>query len=550
MNLKSIWGDTTYRVLIIIAGVLLLIFLAVIIFSDPLLNSLVKDKLVSKANSSKNTTLHIDDMSYHLFSNSVEASDIEFSYKDSSEAGSSSYKARIPHLRFSGINWFTIISGSGLSLSSVVIDRPVFQINSKKNSSQKDQEQGQNKKTKRDTPLFDKSFVSDLPSRINPLHIDNFGIRSGKLIHRSETDKETTRDTIKNFSLDISGVKIDSTVSDSSLKYIIADGFDFDAEKIKRLYVKGGNEIKLDSIYVSGEDSLLSIKNFSYQPFLSRQDYFARKKYRTDRRIFRFTQFRLEGIDYGRIVQKKICYISRAAMNDFYIDILTDKRLPKDPSCCPKMPNEILRDMTFGINIKKVELTDGELYVKSLQDNSDTAAVIPFTMVNAEFSDISNIKGSDTELKIKAEANMFDAGKLTMQMKMDLISDKLNFSNRGKLDSMTIKAMNQWLTIENLVRITKGQISQIKYSTDTEDGLALAKVTPVYRNLEVEMLTKNKKEKKIKTFLANAIKMKDANPKDDKLKTGSLYYKKKSDDAFLDVLWVPLRNALGKVAGF
>ena len=46
MNLKSIWKETTYRVIIIAAGALLFFFLAVIIFSDPLLNSLVKDKLV------------------------------------------------------------------------------------------------------------------------------------------------------------------------------------------------------------------------------------------------------------------------------------------------------------------------------------------------------------------------------------------------------------------------------------------------------------------------------------------------------------------------
>ena len=72
MILKSIWKNTTYRILIIIAAVLLLLFLAVLIFSDPILNSLVKDKLLSKANSPKNTSLQIDDMSYHLFSNSVE----------------------------------------------------------------------------------------------------------------------------------------------------------------------------------------------------------------------------------------------------------------------------------------------------------------------------------------------------------------------------------------------------------------------------------------------------------------------------------------------
>ncbi len=548
--MKSIWNNTAYRILIIITGVLLLLFLAVLIFSDPILNSLVKDKLLAKANAGKNTTLHIDDMSYHLFSNSVVTSGIKLSYKDSSSGGTSVYDVKIPSFEISGINWFNIIFSSGLSLGTAVISRPVLQIKSDQSRKSQGEENKQGKEKQRYSPLFNKSFISSLPSRINPFNLSKLEIRSGKLFRISKTEDETTKDTISSFNLSISGIKLDSTVSDSSLKYIIAGDFGFDAEKIKRLYVRGGNEIKIDSIYVSGEDSLLNIKNFSYQPFLSRQDYFARKKYRTDRRIFKFTNLELKRIDFSSVVHKRIFNISKAAVNDFYIDILTDKRLPLNPSCCPKMPNEILRDMTFGLDIKKITLTNGELYVKSLQDNSDTAAVIPFTGIHAEFSDISNLKGSDTEAKINAEANMFDAGRLTMHMKMNLISAKLNFSNYGKLDSMNVEAMNQWLKIENLVRLTNGQVSEISYSTDTENGLALAKVTPVYRNLKVEMLTKEKNKKSIKTFLANAIKMRDANPKDGKLKVGSLYYKRKSDDAFLDVLWVPLREALGKVAGY
>ncbi len=550
MNFKSIWDETTYRLLIIATGILLLLFLTVLIFSDPLLNNLVKDKLITKANSGKNTNLRIDDMNYHLFSNSIRVAGIKLSYKDSSRSRTSEYDVKIPSFEISGINWFTVIFGSGLSLGTIVIDQPVLQI--KSNVRRNNQSGGKHnaKENQKHSRLFNKSFIRSLPSVLNPLNLDKLEIRSAKLFHISKSDDETTKDTVGNFNLSISGIKLDSTLSDSSLKYIIAENFAFDAKNITRLNVKGGNEIKLDSIYASGKDSLLTIKNFSYEPFLSRHDYFARKKYRTDRRIFRFTNFRLDGINYSRIVQGRVCYISKASVNDFYIDILTDKRLPLDPSCCPKMPNEILRDMAFGINIKKAVFTDGELYVKSLQDNSDTAAVIPFTMIHAEFSDISNIKGTNTEIKINAEGNMFDAGRLTMKMKMDLISDRLNFSNNGKLDSMNVKPMNQWLKIENLVRLNKGQISQIEYSTDTKDGLALAKVTPVYRNLKVEMLTKKKKEKSIKTFLANALKMRGQNPEDGKLKTGSVYYKRKSSDAFLDVLWVPLKNALGKVAGF
>ncbi len=550
MNLRSIWNEITYRVLIIIAGVLLLFFLAVIIFSDPLLNSLVKDKLETKANSGKNTTLHIDDMSYHLFSNSVEASGIKFSYKDSSSGGKSAYHIKVPSFEISGINWFTIIFGSGASLGTAAIDSPVLQIESVKSGKQQSRNDNQGKESGKRSPLFDKSFISSLPSRIKPLNLGRLEIHSGKFIRHSETEDETTKDTIRNFNLYISGIKIDSTVSDSSLKYIIAEDFDFDAEGIKRLYEKGGNEIKLDSINISGDDSLLTIKNFAYEPFLNRQDYFARKKYRADRRKIRFRELSIKGIDFSRIVKKSIFAASTAKINDFFVEILTDKRKAISPSFNPKMPNEILRNLKFGININKMQFTRGEINVKALRENSDTAAVLPFSNVGAEIFNLNNLEGGSKYAVIKAEGNIFKAARLNLEVHVDQRSKQLNYTNKGNLDSMSVKPMNQWLVIDELARLTDGTISKISFSAEMKDGKAHATVTPVYKNLEVKLLDKKKGEKKLKSFLAKVFKIRKENPKDGNLKTGKADSQRKADDTFFDALWIPVKKALGKVAGF
>jgi len=550
MNFRSIWKNIRYRILIITAGLLFLFFLVVLIFADPILNNLVKDNLVVKANSGYNTTLHIDDMSYHLFSNSVEATGIRLLYKDSSLTGISTYDIIIPSFEISGINWAGVIFGSGLSLRTIIIDRPVLQIKSESHENQQNEKKDEGNEKQKHSPLFEKSFISGFPSRINPLYINKLEIRSGKLFRNSKTDDETIKDTISNFNLGISGIMIDSTLSDSSLTYIIAQNFQIDAQNIVRKYVEGGNILAVDSLSASGKDSLLTIKKFSYRPFLSRKDYFARKKYRADRRIIKIADLEMKGIDFGSVVQRSIFTASSAVINDFFVEILTDKRKAISPSYAPKMPNEILRSMNFGININKLKFTRGIINVEALQENSDTAAVLPFSKVSAEIFNLGNLKRSNQYAVIRAEGNMFKAAQLSLQVHLDQKSKELNYTCKGKLDSMDVQPMNQWLEIDELVRITNGHTSKIDFNSEMQNGKAHAIVTPVYENLELKMLNKKKEEKKIKTFLAKIFTIRKNNPEDGKLKTGQEDYVGTDDNTFFDELWIPVKKALGEVVGY
>jgi len=550
MNFRSIWKNIRYRILIITAGLLFLFFLVVLIFADPILNNLVKDNLVVKANSGYNTTLHIDDMSYHLFSNSVEATGIRLLYKDSSLTGISTYDIIIPSFEISGINWAGVIFGSGLSLRTIIIDRPVLQIKSESRENQQNEKKDEGNEKQKYAPLFEKSFISGFPSRINPLYINKLEIRSGKLFRNSKSDDETTKDTISNFNLGISGIMIDSTLSDSSLTYIIAQNFQIDAQNIVRKYVEGGNILAVDSLSASGKDSLLTIKKFSYRPFLSRKDYFARKKYRADRRIIKIADLEMKGIDFGSVVQRSIFTASSAVINDFFVEILTDKRKAISPSYAPKMPNEILRSMNFGININKLKFTRGIINVEALQENSDTAAVLPFSNVSAEIFNLGNLKRSNQYAVIRAEGNMFKAAQLSLQVHLDQKSKELNYTCKGKLDSMDVQPMNQWLEIDELVRITNGHTSKIDFNSEMQNGKAHAIVTPVYENLELKMLNKKKEEKKIKTFLAKIFTIRKNNPEDGKLKTGQEDYVGTDDNTFFDELWIPVKKALGEVVGY
>jgi hypothetical protein len=54
----------------------------------------------------------------------------------------------------------------------------------------------------------------------------------------------------------------------------------------------------------------------------------------------------------------------------------------------------------------------------------------------------------------------------------------------------------------------------------------------------------------IATFIGNVFKIRNANSEETGIKTGRIIYVQKKTDVFLDIVWVPLKMALGNVVGF
>jgi hypothetical protein len=259
----------------------------------------------------------------------------------------------------------------------------------------------------------------------------------------------------------------------------------------------------------------------------------------------------LSGINFRDLFWKRIIDVNKVKSKDFLVDILTDKRLPINPSCCPKMPNEILRSLSIKMNIRQISLNNGKLFIKSLQDWSKKPAVLSFTNVNTKINNISSLPQKNDTSIIKAEANLQNHGSLSLTMIYPLISPMLNFSYVGHLDSMSAVPLNNWLEIENLARVSSGKIDGIIFSGNVKDGITKIREKPLYHNLTVKKLSKTDKgEKIISSFIFNTFILRKSNPNNKRTKIAEIFYAKKNKDAFLDVLWVPIRTALGKVIGF
>jgi hypothetical protein len=551
MNFKSfingIWGFLPYRILFLILMSFFFLWVIIYIFADSILNNITQDNILPGINKNPGTHVEINKLHYNLFANSISLSNCQLNLVDSSSNGSSKYSVKIPSVKLSGINWFRVLFGDGISLSSLMINKPEINISSFSNSNLESKSANDQERKS----LINFSLISKLPERLRPLLLDKLSVNSGKIIKKTNADSSVVDESIKNFSFTIKEIKLDTSSVEDSLKFIFANDILLKASNIERSEISSGDRLLIDSVFISSNDSSLIIKNLSFKPYVSLNNYFSRKKYRSDRYIIAIPALNLSGISFRNLFWNKVLDVNRIKAKDFLIDILTDKRLPISPSCCPKMPNEILRSLDIKMNIKHIGLGDGKLFIKSLQDWSEKPAVLSFVNIDAKINNICSIPQKNDTCTIYAAANLQDRGRLNLTITYPLISPMLNFSYKGNLDSMNALPLNNWLEVENLVKVSSGKIDGITFSANVEDGVTKISEKPLYHNLVVKKLSKtDKNEEIISSFIFNTFVLRKSNPNNKKTRVANIFYDKKNKDAFLDIIWVPIRTALGKVVGF
>ena len=85
-----------------------------------------------------------------------------------------------------------------------------------------------------------------------------------------------------------------------------------------------------------------------------------------------------------------------------------------------------------------------------------------------------------------------------------------------------------------------------------KNGLSSADLTAIYKDLKVKAVNKKSLniESPLETFISNNFVLKESNPENGKEDKGTFYYSKKNDDAFLDIIWLSVKGALGSIVGY
>jgi hypothetical protein len=531
-------------------GIFLGLFLAAELLLNPFLNLVVKPNLIEKVSDGR-YQLSMGPLHYNLLTSTLSARDIFYTWNDSSSNSTDSSAIFVKESEVHGVSLFDLIFNSRLNILELRLFKPEFKIFTlnARSSGEEDNETNNDSLS----GIYNSAYRM-FPDRLKPFKINRVEIEDGAFKKSGKQKKiiysiGSADAVIKDFS-------VRSLEKSDSLKLMFSEEVSFNLNDINMSFPKYKGEIY--SLNFSSTDSILMVKSFSFQPLLPDSIFFKGDTYRNDRWKIKIDELKCEGADLPKYIWDKIIEIREVGLNSQYIDILTNMRLDIPPDFDPEMPNEIVQRLPFYLNIRNLSLNIDSIIIREFWPHSLEPSRLPFTNVKGNLYNISTLEKYQTAedpMIINASALLTGAGFLQLKMKVPLMAQGTDFEYSGSLGSMPTDPLNNHLIISDLTEISSGKIDSVIFNAEAENGVVNAYTVPYYRDLTIKSINETTLESTgliaaVESFLGNVIKVNNENLPGSETRKGTVIYRRKKTDVFLDVVWTSLKQALGKVVGF
>ncbi len=330
--------------ILIVFGVIAATIIIILLFSYPFMNYIIKPKILKGINNDNNFELNIDNLSYNILSNSFNFSNSNFRNNQSSN-NNINFSINATDLSIQNINWLKYIFNDEFVCRSIEISNPSIKIDELKSKS--------DKKNSNNNKSFNVNSLKQIPIKFNKLEINN-----GKYVRRNSN--QLTVDSIKSFNVIVEDFREDISDKDSKL----FSDLSLNIKDAYKLLPEEGYILKIGKANVSPFNSSIKIKSINFEPYISDEEFFSRKKYRTDRYKIDINSLIINDFNFSRFINNRDLITAEINLSKFYVDILTPKDIPVEPYYNPQMPNENFRDINSKIDINKILITKGNIVVE------------------------------------------------------------------------------------------------------------------------------------------------------------------------------------------
>jgi hypothetical protein len=317
---------------------------------------------------------------------------------------------------------------------------------------------------------------------------------------------------------------------------------------------------KIGSISIAGEQHSITAKDVELVPRLTRKQFETKLKSREDMYHFAFSKIILNSIDWLAIINNeklgsKHIEISGGMFSDFL-----DRSVQSSPAIeMNNFPHQLLMKVPFKVSVDRLDIKNVNLSYEEHNPLSDQNGTVYFDNINGRMNHVSNIPA---EIKLHPVANFsatalfmhhvpmsakftFNLAKIkTGEFTADIIMDTL--------DNITINKISEPL---GLFSVKTGQMQHAAGHIDGNNFNTKGKIAMQYNNLHIKPLKKDKEEKgKLKKmtvtgFIANALFIKNENPKGNELRQPEFTVQRGNHANFFNLMWTTILTGILKTIG-
>jgi len=230
-------------------------------------------------------------------------------------------------------------------------------------------------------------------------------------------------------------------------------------------------------------------------------------------------------------------------LSGIHLALYRDKAL-KDNSSIKPMLSSILKDIPVGLNIKKVNITDGAVVYEEDLQNNRPPGLLYFNNVHGGILAINNEHEVHDDMSFSLSSKLMGVGRLKLNCNFNSKDGGGGFTAEGQLQDFDMLHLNGFLNPNASVK-TKGTIDNLYFTINGRKTHATGAVKMRYQNLEFVVLKKNRLGiNKLVTFLGNLF-INDGSDGDEKgYRHGTINVDKPQGKSFFGYVWAALQDGI------
>lgn len=452
--------------------------------------------------SNKQHTLTISHTSYHNASKKLSIDDFVLKPQQNTASSEVKIDAIIPKVEFNGFDMNKLIYEKELHVEDVAIFNPTIETFSN------------SKTVKNKFDIYGDSLYNHIGKHLKKLSVSKYVIDNADI--KLAQNKPLNKVDINGF-----GLVIDGSPRNNANRLFCSDSLNISLDKITGETKNHYYKYAIEGLNIKSDGSF-SITKASFNPAFKHKEFMIKKRFQDD-----YWNIGISEISGKNLDMEALCY-----NKTFDIDILNvnidsacdfrDKRIPINPERYVKLPQKMLRDLDFNLNINTLNVACSNLIYREFNTNATSEGKINFTKMTATVNNVTNIKSRIERNNImhsKFNGLLMGSGEVEITADFNLSSEQNMFEVEASCGHFNLEELNPIIGPSMRATIDKGVCNKLQVQFTANEDTSSGKMFFAYDELKLSILKIKRgtlKKDGLVSFFANNIVIKDKNPSSDK----------------------------------
>jgi hypothetical protein len=415
------------------------------------------------------------------------------------------FSASFDSFLIEGINLDDALTSKTLDFKRIKLSRPAIIIHRKKAAP----------KTQAEKEDFSQRFLKEMEKlSVNQLQIDNGTIMVYNDVKKGPPLK------LSRVAVDMSNILLDSATRLDKERFLFAKEATLSVEDYRRPTPDGLYEIRLGKAEVTAHKRQVKLRNFSFASPLSRQAFTKKQTQAKELYNVQLPSITISGVNWWDLLNEEEIAASEITTSGGKLSIFLDRTLPPKNKM-GNFPSQLLMKVPLKLNIAKFLLKDLQFSYAEFNPLSGGTGTVSMDNVKLDISNLSN-QTPNRPVIIDGSAMFMGTVPLQAQFSFDLLKHKTGaftaFLKTGGFDATLINAFAEPV---GLMKMEKGKLLGIQASMTGDQWKSKGTVFIPYEDLNLSLMEKEPGKKRldkkdVTSFLANALVLKNNNPKEGK----------------------------------